>query len=75
MASKIVGIAVLTEPRLIGKDPRLMYLDANFWIADDIQIVACMRYYNDIGFSFKPVTTCVIEATVSGLWYSLTHSN
>ncbi|KAF9490089.1 hypothetical protein BDN71DRAFT_1511570 [Pleurotus eryngii] len=69
MASKIIGIAVLTAPQLANSDPskesRLMYFDANFWIADSIQLLACVRYYNDMNHCFKQATTCVIEATIA----------
>lgn len=66
MASKIIGLTVLTNPRTPVANPHVVFFDANFWLADGIQLLGCLRYYNRSRVTFDDVEPipCVIDASV-----------
>lgn len=68
MPSKIIGLTVLTNPRTVDAGQRVVYVDANFWLAEGVQVLGCLRYFNKaprIEFDPEDAIPCVIEASVS----------
>lgn len=66
MASKIIGLAILTNPRPVEEN-KFVYFDANFWLAEDMQALACLRYFNRSRRDFVPddAIPCFVQASVS----------
>ncbi|KAF7422396.1 hypothetical protein PC9H_010552 [Pleurotus ostreatus] len=69
MASKIIGLTVLTNPRTPVANPHVVFFDANFWLADGIQLLGCLRYYNRSRITFDDVEPipCVIDASIAAM--------
>ncbi|KAF4597013.1 hypothetical protein EYR40_007463 [Pleurotus pulmonarius] len=47
---------------------RVVYVDANFWLAEGVQVLGCLRYFNKaprIEFDPEDAIPCVIEASVA----------
>ncbi|KAJ8481434.1 hypothetical protein ONZ45_g15319 [Pleurotus djamor] len=41
-----------------------MLFDAHFWLAEGLEIFACLRYFNSPGLEFDEVTPAVVEASI-----------
>lgn len=66
MSARITGLTILANPRPSLMNSRIIYFDANFWLAQGLQLSGCFRYYNLDGDEFNGYQfACTIDASVS----------
>ncbi|KAF9486894.1 hypothetical protein BDN71DRAFT_1514508 [Pleurotus eryngii] len=68
MSARITGLTILTNPRPSLTNSRIIYFDANFWLAQGLQLSGCFRYYNLDGDEFNGYQfACTIDASIAAM--------
>ncbi|KAF9497057.1 hypothetical protein BDN71DRAFT_1505292 [Pleurotus eryngii] len=64
--SKIIGLAILTSPRPVDSN-KFVYFDANFWLGDGMQALACLWYFNKscTDFDVDEAIPCFVQASIA----------
>ncbi|KAF4592669.1 hypothetical protein AB1N83_009708 [Pleurotus pulmonarius] len=68
MSARITGLAILANPRPSLANSRIIYFDANFWLAQGLQLSGCFRYYNLDGDEFNgDQFACTVDASIAAM--------
>lgn len=72
MSARITGLAILANPRPSLANSQIIYFDANFWLAQGLQLSGCFRYYNLDGDEFNgDQFACTVDASVGSYFKTL----